>query len=112
MAVWVGFIALFGIATGDGVLMATYLDQSFNRNKTDNLKGIRAATVEAGQRRIKPAVMTTATGTPRPSSPTVSCRLHDVQDPQSPIAVITTSFSAAIWSSSSAGAMREKLSLV
>jgi Cu(I)/Ag(I) efflux system membrane protein CusA/SilA len=61
VAVWVGFIALFGIATDDGVLMATYLDQSFNRNKTDSLKGIRAATVEAGQRRIKPAVMTSAT---------------------------------------------------
>jgi Cu(I)/Ag(I) efflux system membrane protein CusA/SilA len=61
VAVWVGFIALFGIATDDGVLMATYLDQSFKRNKTDNLNGIRAATIEAGQRRIKPAVMTSAT---------------------------------------------------
>jgi Cu(I)/Ag(I) efflux system membrane protein CusA/SilA len=61
VAVWVGFIALFGIATDDGVLMGTYLDQSFARNKTDNLKGIRAAVVEAGQRRIKPAVMTSAT---------------------------------------------------
>jgi len=61
VAVWVGFIALFGIATDDGVLMATYLDQSFKRNKTDNLKGLRAAVVEAGQRRIKPAVMTSAT---------------------------------------------------
>ena len=61
VAVWVGFIALFGIATDDGVLMATYLDQSFARNKTDNMKGIRAAVVEAGQRRIKPAVMTSAT---------------------------------------------------
>ncbi|MEQ9442770.1 MAG: efflux RND transporter permease subunit [Cyclobacteriaceae bacterium] len=61
VAVWVGFIALFGIATDDGVLMATYLDQSFYRNKTDSLKGIRAAIVEAGQRRIKPAVMTSAT---------------------------------------------------
>ncbi len=61
VAVWVGFIALFGIATDDGVLMATYLDQSFKRNKTNDLKTIRAATVEAGQRRIKPAVMTSAT---------------------------------------------------
>jgi Cu(I)/Ag(I) efflux system membrane protein CusA/SilA len=61
VAVWVGFIALFGIATDDGVLMATYLDQSFARNRTDNRKGIRAAVVEAGQRRIKPAVMTSAT---------------------------------------------------
>ncbi|MEE4258962.1 MAG: efflux RND transporter permease subunit, partial [Bacteroidales bacterium] len=61
VAVWVGFIALFGIATDDGVLMGTYLDQSFARNRTDSLKGIRAAVVEAGQRRIKPAVMTSAT---------------------------------------------------
>ncbi|PTM04399.1 MAG: cation transporter [Bacteroidetes bacterium] len=61
VAVWVGFIALFGIATDDGVLMATYLDQSFSRNKTTSLKGIREAVVEAGQRRIKPAIMTSAT---------------------------------------------------
>lgn len=61
VAVWVGFIALFGIATDDGVLMATYLDQSFDRNRTNSLKEVRAATVEAGQRRIKPAVMTSAT---------------------------------------------------
>ncbi|WP_338794292.1 efflux RND transporter permease subunit [Bernardetia sp. MNP-M8] len=61
VAVWVGFIALFGIATDDGVLMGTYLDQSFERNPTTTKKGIRAAVVEAGQRRIKPAVMTSAT---------------------------------------------------
>jgi Cu(I)/Ag(I) efflux system membrane protein CusA/SilA len=61
VAVWVGFIALFGLATDDGVVMGTYLDQSFARNKTENLKGVRAAVVEAGQRRIKPAVMTSAT---------------------------------------------------
>jgi Cu(I)/Ag(I) efflux system membrane protein CusA/SilA len=61
VAVWVGFIALFGIATDDGVLMATYLEQSFKRNKTVSIKEIRAATIEAGQRRIKPAVMTSAT---------------------------------------------------
>jgi Cu(I)/Ag(I) efflux system membrane protein CusA/SilA len=61
VAVWVGFIALFGLATDDGVVMGTYLDQSFARNKTDHLKGVRAAVAEAGQRRIKPAVMTSAT---------------------------------------------------
>ena len=61
VAVWVGFIALFGIATDDGVLMGTYLDQSFDRNKTNTLRGIRQAVVEAGQKRIKPAVMTSAT---------------------------------------------------
>lgn len=61
VAVWVGFIALFGLATDDGVLIGTYLDQSFARNKTNNLKEIRNAVVEAGQRRIRPAVMTSAT---------------------------------------------------
>lgn len=61
VAVWVGFIALFGIATDDGVLMGTYLDQSFTSNKTTDLRGIRDAVIEAGSRRIKPAVMTSAT---------------------------------------------------
>ncbi|PHR48019.1 MAG: cation transporter [Fluviicola sp.] len=61
VAVWVGFIALFGLATDDGVVMGTYLDQSFKRNKTKDQKGIRDAVVEAGKRRIKPAIMTSAT---------------------------------------------------
>lgn len=61
VAVWVGFIALFGIATDDGVLMATYLDQSFKNNKTTSIPEIRNAVVIAGKRRIKPAVMTSAT---------------------------------------------------
>ena len=61
VAVWVGFIALFGIATDDGVLMATYLDQSLKKNRPKDLISLRAAIVEGGQRRIKPAVMTSAT---------------------------------------------------
>ena len=61
VAVWVGFIALFGIATDDGVLIATYLDQSFDRNRPENLSEVRAAVVEAGLRRIRPALMTVGT---------------------------------------------------
>lgn len=61
VAVWVGFIALFGLATDDGVLMGTYLDQSFKRNKTNSIQEIRATVVEAGERRIRPAIMTTTT---------------------------------------------------
>ena len=61
VAVWVGFIALFGIATDNGVLISTYLDQSFKRNKPGNIKEVREATVEAGVRRIRPALMTVAT---------------------------------------------------
>ena len=61
VAVWVGFIALFGIATDDGVVMATYLTQTFNRNSPETKKEIRASIVEAGEKRIRPCLMTTAT---------------------------------------------------
>ena len=61
VAVWVGFIALFGIATDDGVLIGTYLDQSMERNKPQSIIEMKNAVIEAGKRRIKPAVMTSAT---------------------------------------------------
>ncbi|SDS90388.1 efflux RND transporter permease subunit [Winogradskyella sediminis] len=61
VAVWVGFIALFGIATDDGVVMATYLTQTFDRNTPENKKEIRASVVEAGEKRIRPCLITTAT---------------------------------------------------
>ena len=61
VAVWVGFIALFGIATDDGVVMATYLTQTFDRNTPETQKEIRASIVEAGEKRIRPCLMTTAT---------------------------------------------------
>ncbi|MBN1464162.1 efflux RND transporter permease subunit [candidate division KSB1 bacterium] len=60
VAVWIGFLALFGIATDDGVLIATYLKQSF-RHKPASVEEIRTATVEAGRKRIRPMIMTTAT---------------------------------------------------
>lgn len=60
-AVWVGFIALFGIAVDDGVVIATYLDQVFTRLKLRSVEDIRVATIEAGMRRIRPCLMTTAT---------------------------------------------------
>ncbi len=61
VAVWVGFLALFGIATDDGVLMGTYLEQEFSRKKPKTRAEIRAAVVEAGLRRVRPALMTSAT---------------------------------------------------
>ncbi|MCH7689161.1 MAG: efflux RND transporter permease subunit, partial [Planctomycetes bacterium] len=60
-AIWVGFIALFGIAVDDGVVIATYLDQVFTRRKLSSIADIRNATVEAGLRRIRPCLMTTVT---------------------------------------------------
>ena len=61
VAVWVGFLALFGIATDDGVLMATYLDLTFARKRPTGRQDIRRATVIAATRRIRPALMTSAT---------------------------------------------------
>lgn len=61
VAVGVGFIALFGIATDDGVVMATYLQQTFKENKHDTVERVRNTVVEAGLKRIRPCLMTTAT---------------------------------------------------
>lgn len=61
VAVWVGFLALFGIAVDDGVVMATYLRQSFEQNATRTVQEIREAAVMAGERRLRPCLMTTAT---------------------------------------------------
>jgi Cu(I)/Ag(I) efflux system membrane protein CusA/SilA len=61
VAVWVGFIALFGIATDDGVVMATYLTQTFRKNTPTSLEAIRESVLEAGEKRIRPCLMTTAT---------------------------------------------------
>jgi len=61
VAVWVGFLALFGIATDDGVVMATYLKQSLHKQQPDSVAGVREAVVMAGKRRVRPCLMTTAT---------------------------------------------------
>lgn len=61
VAVWVGFLALFGIATDNGVIVATYLRQVFDRRKPVTVGEIREATVEAARRRIRPALMTAGT---------------------------------------------------
>lgn len=61
VAVWVGFLALFGIATDDGVLVATFLQDSFKKNPTNTIAEIRDAVVQGGLRRVRPAMMTTAT---------------------------------------------------
>ena len=62
VAVWVGFIALFGIATDNGVLIATYLKQRFEQNAPTTSEDIRTAVLAAATRRIRPALMTTVSG--------------------------------------------------
>ena len=61
VAVWVGFLALFGIATDNGVILATYLDDVFSRNNPRTVEDIHKATIEASSRRVRPCLMTTAT---------------------------------------------------
>ena len=60
-AVWVGFIALFGIAVDDGVVMATYIQQVLKRRRIETVDELRGAIYQAGVRRIRPCVMTTIT---------------------------------------------------
>ncbi len=60
VAVWVGFIALFGIATNDGVIMGTYIHQVFEDLKPGTVHDVREAVVMAGKKRVRPAMMTTA----------------------------------------------------
>ncbi len=60
VAVWVGFIALFGIATNDGVIMGTYIHQVFEERHPSTVHDVREAVVTAGMKRVRPAMMTTA----------------------------------------------------
>ena len=61
VAVWVGFIALFGIAVDDGVVMMTYLQEAIKNHKPKNWEELKECVLEAGSRRIRPLVMTTTT---------------------------------------------------
>lgn len=61
VAIWVGFLALFGIASDNGVVICTYLDQRFSKTTADSINDIRKLTVEAATRRVRPALMTSAT---------------------------------------------------
>jgi len=60
VAVWVGFIALFGIATDNGVIVGTFLKQTFEKEKPDTIEKVREAVMHAGIKRVRPAMMTVA----------------------------------------------------
>jgi Cu(I)/Ag(I) efflux system membrane protein CusA/SilA len=61
VAVWVGFLVLFGVVDDDGVVMSTYLEGVFKDRSFASVQEIREAVLEAGLRRIRPCLMTTAT---------------------------------------------------
>lgn len=60
-AIWIGFIALFGIAVDDGVVMATYIQQRLQRNPPNSIEELRETVFQAGMKRVRPCLMTTVT---------------------------------------------------
>ncbi|WP_404361548.1 efflux RND transporter permease subunit [Methylotuvimicrobium sp. KM1] len=62
VAVWVGMIALAGLAAEMGVLMTLYLDMSYRKRLTENRlqtqQDLTEAIVEGAARRIRPKLMT------------------------------------------------------
>ena len=70
VAVWVGFIALYGIATETGVIMVVYLHEALDKKLRAHQKGLRGpitnqdiyeATVEGSVLRLRPKLMTVFT---------------------------------------------------
>lgn len=61
VAVWVGFLALFGIASDDGVVMTTYLNNHFEDRRPASVQSIREVVLSASLQRVRPCLMTTAT---------------------------------------------------
>ena len=64
VAVWVGIIALAGVAAETGVIMLIYLDEAYERRKRSGqmqtLQDLKKAVIEGAGRRVRPIVMTVA----------------------------------------------------
>ncbi|MGH9655231.1 MAG: efflux RND transporter permease subunit [Bryobacteraceae bacterium] len=58
VAVWVGYIALFGIAVETGVVMMVYLREAFGRNRPLTRPALEAAVIEGAVQRLRPVLMT------------------------------------------------------
>jgi Cu(I)/Ag(I) efflux system membrane protein CusA/SilA len=62
VAVWVGYIALFGIAVETGVIMVVYLHEALDKRLATGVpldgKDIEAATIEGAVQRLRPKLMT------------------------------------------------------
>ena len=66
VAVWVGFIALFGTAVQTGMVMVIYLNEAVERARTErggaiSLKDLRQAVIDGALLRLRPKVMTVTT---------------------------------------------------
>jgi Cu(I)/Ag(I) efflux system membrane protein CusA/SilA len=62
IAVWVGLIALAGVAAETGSIMIVYLDEAYNRRKKEgkmnNLEDLYGAVMEGAVQRLRPKLMT------------------------------------------------------
>jgi Cu(I)/Ag(I) efflux system membrane protein CusA/SilA len=64
-AVWVGLIAVAGVAAETGIVMVVYLDEAFKRymreGRIQKPENVDAAVVEGASARVRPLLMTVAT---------------------------------------------------
>ncbi|PJZ69676.1 CusA/CzcA family heavy metal efflux RND transporter [Leptospira perolatii] len=61
VAVWVGFLVLFGVVDDDAVVISSYLEDIFDKENILTVKAVREAVVQAGVKRIRPCIMTIST---------------------------------------------------
>jgi Cu(I)/Ag(I) efflux system membrane protein CusA/SilA len=61
VAVWVGFIALFGVVDDSSVVMLDFLEREFAKRPSESISDIRARVTEASLKRVRPLLMSTAT---------------------------------------------------
>ncbi len=61
VAVWVGFIAMFGVAEDDSVVVSSYIGDLLKERPPGTVQEVRDLVIEAGKKRIRPNLMATAT---------------------------------------------------
>jgi Cu(I)/Ag(I) efflux system membrane protein CusA/SilA len=61
VAVWVGFIVLFGVADDASVVILSFLEDNFRDKHPQNVAEIRSLVIEASLKRVRPLLMSTAT---------------------------------------------------
>lgn len=61
VAVWVGFIALFGVADDASVVILSFLEDKFKEQQPQSIAEVRQMVIDASLKRVRPLLMTTAT---------------------------------------------------
>jgi Cu(I)/Ag(I) efflux system membrane protein CusA/SilA len=61
VAVWVGFIALFGVVDDSSVVMLDFFEKQFAKREPTSIGDIREMVMEASLKRVRPLLMSTAT---------------------------------------------------